>query len=149
MDDPEALPVNWPSLLLALLTDSVLVWGPAAAVYFRVPGHQVPAAIALVLVFWAVNWALYSHGTTLGTFLGGFRLRTRRRQRPGRKYGLALATVNLGSLPALAVLVAISYSPVGDASGPLGRADSYPLLGEQIRRRRFLQATDDYWERWS
>jgi hypothetical protein len=149
MDDPEALLVDWPSLLFALLTDSVLVWGPAAAVYLLVPGHQVPAAIALVLVFWALNWALYSRGTTLGTYLGGFRLRTRWRQAPGRKYGLALATVNLGSLPALAVLVAISYSPVGDASGPLGRADSYPLLGEQIRRRRFLQAADDYWERWS
>jgi NAD(P)-dependent dehydrogenase (short-subunit alcohol dehydrogenase family) len=36
-----------------------------------------------------------------------------------------------------------------DASGPLGRADSYPLLGEQIRRRRFLQTADDCWERWS
>ncbi|MFP3460867.1 hypothetical protein R5O87_08480 [Arthrobacter globiformis] len=149
MEDPEALIVNWPSLLFALLTDSALVWGPAAATYFLVPGHVVPAVIALVLVFWALNWALYSRGNTLGTYLGGFRLRTRRRQAPGRKYGLALATVNLGSLPALAVLVAISYSPVGDASGPLGRADSYPLLGEQFRRRRFLQAADDYWERWS
>ncbi|MET3934149.1 hypothetical protein [Arthrobacter sp. OAP107] len=66
-----------------------------------------------------------------------------------RRLGLALAAVNLGSLPALAVLVAISYSPMGDASGPLGRADGYPLLGEQIRKRRFLQAADDYWERWS
>ncbi|WP_180987420.1 hypothetical protein [Arthrobacter sp. AFG20] len=47
------------------------------------------------------------------------------------------------------MLAAISYTPVSDASGPLGRADSYPLLGEQIRRRRFLQAADDYWERWS
>jgi membrane protease YdiL (CAAX protease family) len=149
MNDPEVLLVDWPSLLFAFLTDSVLVWGPAVAVYHLAPGHQIPAAMALVLVFWAVNWALYSRGTTLGTYLAGFRLRTRRRQAPGRKYGLALAAVNLGSLPALAVLVAISYSPVGDASGPLGRADSYPLWGEQIRRRRFLQAADDYWERWS
>jgi hypothetical protein len=62
---------------------------------------------------------------------------------------LALAALNLGSLPALAVLAAISHTPVSDASGPLGRADSYPLLGEQIRRRRFLQTADDYWERWS
>lgn len=109
----------------------------------------MPTAGALVLVLWAGNWALYSRGTTLGTCLGGFRLRTRRRKAPGRKYGLALAVLNLGSLPALAVLAAISYTPVSDASGPMGRADSYPLLGEQIRRRRFLQAADDYWERWS
>ncbi|MFC9352013.1 hypothetical protein [Arthrobacter sp. NPDC057013] len=149
MNDPEVLLVGWPSLLFAFLSDSVLVWGPAAAVYYLVPGHQVPATIAIVLVFWALNWALYSRGMTLGTYLGGFRLRTRRRQAPGRRYGLALATGNLGSLPALAVLAAISFSPVGDASGPLGRADSYPLLGEQVRRRRFLQAADDYWERWS
>lgn len=86
---------------------------------------------------------------TLGTCLGGFRLRTRRREVPGRKYGLLLATINLGSVPAVAVLVAMSYAPVSDASGPLGRSDSYPLLGEQIRRRRFLQPADDYWERWS
>ncbi|WP_307028464.1 hypothetical protein [Arthrobacter globiformis] len=98
---------------------------------------------------WAVNWALYSRGTTLGTYLGGFRLRTRLRQAPGRKYGLALAAFNLGSVPAMAALVAISFVPASDASGPLGRADGYPLLGEQIRRRRFLQAADDYWERWS
>ncbi|UKA52384.1 hypothetical protein LFT45_11435 [Arthrobacter sp. FW305-BF8] len=106
-------------------------------------------AVVLVLMFWAVNWALCSRGTTVGTYLGGFRLRTRHRQAPGLKYGLALAALNLGSVPALAVLAAISYTPVSDASGPLARADSYPLLGEQIRRRRFLQAADDYWERWS
>jgi hypothetical protein len=149
MEEPEALLVDWPSLIFALLTDSVLVWGPAAATYFLAPAHQVPAAIALLLAFWAMNWALYSRGMTLGTCLGGFRLRTRRREVPGRKYGLLLATINLGSVPALAVLVAMSYAPVSDASGPLGRADSYPLLGEQIRRRRFLQPADDYWERWS
>ena len=81
--------------------------------------------------------------------MGGFRLVTRRRQAPGRKYGLALAAINLGSVPALAALVAISFMPLAGDSGQLGRADSYPLLGEQIRRRRLLQAADDYWERWS
>jgi hypothetical protein len=149
MDDPKAQLVNWPSLLFALLTDSVLVWGPAAATYFFAPERPVPAAAALVLVSFAVNWSLYSRGTTLGTSLGGFRLRTRRRKTPGRSYGLAPATINLGSVPALAVLVAISFSPVTGDSSQLGRADSYPLLGEQTRRRRFLQAADDYWERWS
>lgn len=150
MDDPEAAElVNWPSLLFALLTDSVLVWGPAAALYFLAPGHQVLPAIALVLASWAGNWALYSRGTTLGTCISGFRLVTRRRQAPGRKYGLALAAINLGSVPALAALVAISFTPLAGDSGQLGRADSYPLLGEQIRRRRLLQAADDYWERWS
>ncbi|WP_427005418.1 hypothetical protein [Pseudarthrobacter sp. H2] len=147
MDAPDLLTVNWPSFLFALLVDSLLVWVPAASVFFLAPGHQLPLAAGTVLAAVAANWTLYVRGTTLGTYLGGFRIRTRTGQAPGRTYGLILSLFTFASVPAIAVLIAITFAPGNEASGPLGSPASYPLFGERTRRRRFLQAADDCWER--
>lgn len=149
METPEPAIVDWPSLLFALLIDSLLVWAPPVSLFFLAPGHQIPLGLGLVLSASVANCVLYSRGTTLGTYLGGFRLRTRRWQPPGLRYGLILALLTWASVPAIVVLVAVSFTPVNNASGPLGRPESHPLFGERTHRRRFLQAADDYWERWS
>jgi hypothetical protein len=141
--------VNWPSLLFAFLVDSLLIWVPAALVFFLTPGHQLPLAAGTALAAVAANWALYAHGTTLGTYLGGFRIRTRNGQAPGRSYGLILSLLTFASVPAIAVLIAITFAPGNEASGPAGSPASYPLFGERNRRRRFLQAADNYWEQWT
>lgn len=154
MDTPEPTIVDWPSLLFALLIDSLLVWAPAVSLFFLAPGtlapgQQLPLATGLILGASATNWALYARGTSLGSYLGGFQLRTRRRQPPGLVKGLILALVTFASIFALAAVAAASAIPGNNASGPLGRPDSYPLFGERIHRRRLLEAADDYWERWS
>jgi hypothetical protein len=149
VETPEPVIVDWPSLLFALLVDSLLVWGPALALFFRLPAHQDSVALAMVLVALITNGALYARGTTLGTRLGGFQLRTRRRQAPGPGYGLVLALLSFAPVLAIAFLCAVSFTPGNNASGFLGRPETLPLIGEQTRRRRFLQAADDYWERWA
>lgn len=141
--------MSWPSFVFAFLVDSLLVWVPAATVFFLAPEHQLPLAAGTVLAALAANWMLYAHGTTLGTYLCGFRIRTRDGQAPGRTYGLILSLFTFASVPALVVLLAISFAPGNDAYGPLGGPASYPLFGERTGRRRFLQAADDYWELWT
>ena len=149
MDAPDPLTVNWPSVLFALLVDTLLVWVPATFVFFLAPAHALPLAAGTLLVVVAANWMLYSHGTTLGTYLGGFRIRTRNGQAPGHAYGLVLSLLTFASVPAIAVLIAITFAPGNDAYGPLGSPASYPLFGERTSRRRLLQAADDYWELWT
>lgn len=83
METPEPAIVDWPSLLFALLIDSLLVWAPLVSLFFLAPGHQIPLGLGLVLSASVANCVLYARGTTLGTYLGGFRLRTRRWQPPG------------------------------------------------------------------
>jgi hypothetical protein len=146
VDAPDPLTVNWPSFLFVLLIDSFLVCVPAASVFFLAPEHQLPLAAGTALAAVAANWALYARGTTLGTYLGGFRIRTRNGQAPRRAYGLILSLFTFASPPAIAVLIAITFAP-GNAPGPWGSPASYPLFGERTRRRRFLQAADDLWER--
>jgi hypothetical protein len=141
--------VSWPSFAFAFLVDSLLVWVPAAAVFFLAPEHQLPLAAGTVLAALAANWMLYAHGTTLGTYLCGYRIRTRDGHAPGRTYGLILSLFTFASVPAVLALLAISFAPGNDASGPLGSPASYPLFGERTGRRRLLQAADDYWERWT
>ncbi|WP_120521594.1 hypothetical protein [Arthrobacter celericrescens] len=145
-DEPEI--VDWPSLLFALLVDSFVVWAPAVLAFMLLPAHRIPIAMGVLLGALLANWALYNRGTTLGARLAGFRLRTRRRQVPGAKYGLILALTSLLSVPAVLLLVIVNV-PGGDVSGPLGDPASYPLLGERTGRRRLLEAADAYWERWS
>ena len=149
VDAPDPLTVNWPSCLFALLVDSLLVWVPAVFVFFLAPAHALPLAAGSALAAVAANWTLYSRGATLGTYLGGFRIRTRTGQAPGRRYGLILALLTFASVPAIAVLLAIAFAPGNNASGPLGSPASYPLFGERTHRRKFLQAADDYWELWT
>lgn len=149
MNAPEPLTVNWPSFLFALIVDSLLVWVPAASVFFLAPGHPLPLAAGTVLAAVAANWALYARGATLGTYLGGFRIRTRNGQAPGRTYGLILSLFTFALVPAIAVLMAIAFAPGSEASGPWGNPVSYPLFGERTSRRRFLEAADDCWENWA
>jgi hypothetical protein len=148
VDNPEPVIVDWPSLLFALLIDSLLVWGPAVALFFLAPGHVV-LATGLALSALLANCALYTRGSTLGTCLGGFRLRTRRGESPGLAYGLIVTLLSFAPILAILVLMAVSVTPGNNASASLGRPESYPLVGERLHRRRFLQAADDYWERWS
>jgi len=140
--------VNWPSLLMAQLVDSAVVWVPTVAVFTLVPGYRLVFPLCIVLVSVGINSCLYARGSTLGTWLGGFRLRTRQRERPGWKYGLILALANVACIPALAVMVVASFSLGKDLSNSLGRPERQPIWGERIYRRRFLQAFDDYWARW-
>ncbi|MFF2318298.1 hypothetical protein ACFVTE_18775 [Arthrobacter sp. NPDC058097] len=149
MEIPEPVIVDWPSLLFALIVDSLLVWGPAVSAFYLVPVHQGPIALTVVLVALIANWALYARGTTLGTQLGGFRLQTRRREAPGRSYGLVLALLTFAPVLALGLLLTVSLVAGNNASGFLGRPQSLPIVGVRIRPRRFLQAVDDYWERWA
>lgn len=149
VETPEPVIVDWPSLLFALLVDSLLVWGPAVSLFFLVPAHQGSFALATVLLALTVNWALYARGTTLGTYLGGFRLCTRRRQAPGLTYGLVLTLLSFAPVLAIGFLFAVSFTPGNNASGFLGRPENHPIMGERIHRRRLLQAADDYWERWA
>src|SRR4051794_5419361 len=94
VETPEPVIVDWPSLLFALIVDSLVIWGPALSVFFLVPAHQGSIAVAMVLLALITNWALYARGSTLGTYLGGFRLQTRRRQAPGLTYGLVLTLLS-------------------------------------------------------
>jgi hypothetical protein len=146
MDAAEPEIVDWPSLLLALLVDSLVVWAPT----FLVFSWEGPAAVALVLPLagLAANWMLFSNGSTLGGWLCGFRMRTRYQTKPGAIKGLILALMTAFSIPAVVLLIAINY-PGGAESGPLGNPAGYPLLGERTGRRRLLEAADAYWERWS
>lgn len=141
--------MDWPSLLFALIVDSLLVWGPAVSVFFLLPAHQGSLALAVVLLALIVNWALYARGTTLGSQLGGFRLQTRRRKAPGLRYGLVLTLLSFAPVLALGFLLTVSLIAGNNASGFLGRPQSLPIVGARIRPRRFLQAADDYWERWA
>jgi hypothetical protein len=64
-------------------------------------------------------------------------------------YGLVLTLLSFAPVLAIFVLMAVSVTPGNNASVSLGRPESYPFVGERLHRRRFLQAADDYWERWS
>ena len=81
----------------------------------------------------------------------GFRLRQRNRQPPGRKYGLVLTLISFASIPAIALMIFLSFDGggAGDSTDLPGKANGYPVVGERIRRRRWLQGADAYWKRWS
>lgn len=149
VETPEPVIVDWPSLLFALIVDSLVVWGPALLLFFLVPTHQGAVAVATVLLALMTNWVLYARGNTLGTYLGGFLLRTRRRQAPGLTYGLVLTLLSFAPVLALGFLLAVSFTPGNNASGFLGRPDSHPIIGLRTHSRRILQAADNYWERWA
>lgn len=118
METPEPVIVDWPSLLFALMIDSLLVWVPAIWLFFFAPDDRIVFAFLLMLAALAVNCDSYARGTTLGTYSAGFRLRTRRRKPPGMSYGLVLT-----------LLTAVSFAPTNNAAGPLGRPHSHPLIG--------------------
>ncbi|MFF5793107.1 hypothetical protein ACFY5D_13755 [Paeniglutamicibacter sp. NPDC012692] len=151
MEIPKEKVVNWPSLIFALVVDTLLVWAPAIAVLFLAPGHQVPLAVLLILATLTSNFVLYARGVSLGTWLGGFRLRQRNLQPPGRKYGVVLTLISFASIPAIALMIFLSFDggDAGDSTDLPGKANSYPVVGERIRRRRWLQGADAYWKRWS
>ena len=148
---PEELVVNWPSLLFALVVDTLLVWAPAVAVFLLATDPWIPLAMLWLLAVLASNFALYARGVSLGTWLGGFRLRQRNRQPPGRKYGLVLTLISFASIPAIALMIFLSFDGggAGDSTDLPGKANSYPVVGERIRRRRWLQGADAYSKRWS
>ncbi len=149
VDAPDPPIVNWPSAVSAFLVDSLLVWGPAVAVFLLAPAQALPIASGTVLAAVGANWTLYAHGATLGTCVGGFRIRTRSGLAPGRSYGFVLSLLTFASAPVIVGLLAITFAAGNDAYGPVGTPASYPLFGERTSRRRLLQAADDYWERWT
>jgi len=148
MDEPGPEIVDCPSLLFALLVDSLVTWVPAVLAFVLLPAHRVELALTALLAAVLAHRALYGRGSTLGTLAAGFRLRTRRGLAPGSKHGLVLALLPLFSAPAIALLLAVNIPGGVDISGPLGNPASYPLLGYRTGRRRLLEAADAYWERW-
>ncbi|WP_146068860.1 hypothetical protein [Arthrobacter sp. ZGTC131] len=62
------------------------------------------------------------------------------------KYGLVLVLGRVVA-PPLWVAVAVIVSLPGNA--PLPGPEGFPIIGERTGRRRFLEAADDYWARWS
>jgi hypothetical protein len=127
--------VRWPAFLFALIIDSLLVWVPTTFVFLFAPELGLLLAAGSALALFAANWTLYSYGTTLGTYLGGFRLRTRNEERPGHTYGLIISLLTLVSVPATAALIALTIAPgVTNVSSFLGSPVSYPLFGERTRR---------------
>lgn len=143
--------VNWPSILVALFVDTGLVWVPAVSLFLFAPESQVPLALGALLSVVAVNFWLYSRGMSVGTFLAGFRLRTRQNQRPGKAYGLVLTMISFASIPALALLVylGIDGGGAGDPVDLSERSNGYPIVGERIHRRRWLRGADPDWKSWS
>jgi ABC-type Fe3+ transport system permease subunit len=100
------------------------------------------AWVVLLLIFWTMQ----AKGHTPGSAVSGFRFLTWKYRIPGAKYGLALVLVRVVA-PPLWVAVAVIMSVPGD--GPLPGLEGFPFIGERTHRRRFLEAADDHWERWS
>jgi hypothetical protein len=150
MSASESNAVSWPSHLFAGLIDAVAFWTvPALAVTLGAerngPGAMLLAGtswVVLLLIF----WAMHAKGQTPGSAVSGFRFLTWKNQLPGLKYGLALVLARVVA-PPLWVAVAIIASDPGN--GPLPGLEGFPIVGERTGRRRFLEAADDYWERWS
>lgn len=138
--------VDWPSFLIALLVDSLIVWAPPTAVFFLAPEFPAQLLFALVLAGLVANAILYARGATLGTIVCGFRLSKQRRARPGLWWGLVLAMLTLGSVPGIIVLAGGNLL-LGTGSDWFGDLRRYPLVGERTRRRRFLEAAENYWQR--
>lgn len=140
------VPVDWASLVTALLVDCAVQWLPALAVFRLSPPSAWPLSLACFGAALAVNLVLYSRGTSLGAALCGFRLRRRDGGPPGFKAGSILVGLGVLTVAVVAVMVLLAYN----SSSPL-TADprSYPLRAERTRRRRFLEAADANWRRWS
>lgn len=140
--------VDWPSLFFALLLDSFIVWAPTVAAFLLVPTLPILLLLALIVAGLSTNVILYTRGATFGTVTAGFRLLNRQRGQPGLRWGLALSMLTLVSVPIIIVLAG-GYIILNNSSGWPGDPNRYPIFGERTRRRRFLQAMDDYWERWA
>ncbi|KRE47651.1 hypothetical protein ASG92_10530 [Arthrobacter sp. Soil736] len=142
--------VSWPSHLFAGLIDAVAFWTlPVLAVTLGADRNGqgamlLPAAAWVVLLL--IFWAMHAKGHTPGSAVSGFRFLTWKNRLPGAKYGLALVLVRVVA-PPLWVAVAVIVSVPG--GGPLPGLEGFPMIGERTGRRRFLEAADDYWERWS
>lgn len=136
VENPEAVIVDWSSLLFALLVDSLLIWGPAVLALFLAPAHQGSFALVIVLLALMANCSLYARGTTLGTYIGGFRLRTRRHQAPGLAYGLVLTLLSFAPILAIGFLFAVSFTPGNNVSGSLGRPEGRAFNPEVAARRK-------------
>ena len=72
----------------------------------------------MLLSVMAINFWLYSRGMSFGTFLAGFRLRTRKKQPRGKAYGLVLTMISFASIPAIALMVYLSFDGEGVQAVP-------------------------------
>lgn len=150
MSASESSPVSWPSHLFAGLIDAVLFWvvpvlGATLGAERYGQGAMLLAVtswVALLVVF----WVMHAKGRTPGSAVSGFRFLTWKNRLPGVKHGLALVLARVVA-PPLWVAVAIIASDPGN--GPLPGLEGFPIVGERTGRRRFLEAADDYWARWS
>lgn len=149
MTDNEPQPVDIPSWFIAAVIDSLIIWAPAAGSLIFAPDSALFQSIGWVLLAFVGNWALYSQGFTLGTRIAGFRAQKRQNVAgPGWKRGLLIAFATTFWLPLLVVLVLVEFAPT-DIGGALSSARSYPVIGNRTHQRRWLQAADDSWERWT
>lgn len=124
------------------------MWVPAVLMLVLVSSSPVAALLSLVVAFLVVM-TLYARGSTVGTRISGFGLRTRNGESLGWRWGFALAGIALVSPLFIAVVTVSNFIPTGDASGFLGDSESYPILGQRAQSRPVLERADDYWDRWA
>ena len=138
--------MDWASLLTALLVDSALQWLPALAVFRLSQPSAWPLSLVCLGAALVVNLVLYSRGKSLGMALCGFRLRRRDGRLPGFKAGSVLVGLGVLAVAVFAVMALLEYN----SSSPLtAELRGYRIRAERTRRRRFLEAADSYWRRWS
>ncbi|PQZ93842.1 hypothetical protein CQ018_09355 [Arthrobacter sp. MYb227] len=149
MTDNEQHPGDIPSWFVAAVTDSLIIWSPAVGSLVFAPDLPFLLPVGWVVLAIVGNWALYSHGRTLGTRTAGFRATKYKTEGdPGWKWGLLIALATTFWLPLLVLLVLIEFAPT-DMGGALSSARNYLVIGNRTHQRRWLQAADDSWERWT
>lgn len=149
MTEHEPQPVDIPSWFVAAVIDSQIIWAPAVGSLIFAPDSAFLLPIGWVVVAFVGNWALYSYGCTLGTRIAGFRAQKREENgRPSWRWGLLIVLATTFWLPVVVLLVLIEFAPT-DMGGALSSVRSYPVIGSRRQQRRWLQAADDGWERWT
>jgi len=136
----ESRPADLPSHLFAVLVDSVIFWTVAVVLFISDSGPGL--ALIPVPILFLAYWTLHSFGSTPGSFLAGFRFKKRAGTRPGPAYGLGLTFIRVVAAPAMIIVAALAQGM------RLPDLEGYPIITERTRRRTFLSAADQYWERY-
>lgn len=150
MTQNEPQSIDIPSWFVAAVVDSLIILAPAVGSLLFAPDSIFMLSGGWVVLAFMGNWALYSHGSTLGTRIAGFRAQKLKdpQGRPGWKWGLLISLATTFWLPLIVLLVLIEFAPT-DMGGALSSARGYPIVGKRTHQRRWLQAVDDSWDRWT
>ena len=136
----ESRPADLPSHLFAVLVDSAIFW--TAPIVLINSNFKLSVALMPALILFLAYWIWHSFGSTPGSFLAGFRFRKRKGSRPGPVYALALTFVRVVAAPAMIVVAALAQGM------RLPDLEGYPIVTQRTRKRTFLSAADQYWERY-